>query len=114
MRTPSLARRKAIPLPIPRVPPVINATRLRNAIHVLVSRNLEFFKYSPAAEPALNTSTQARDDHGHVVGLFGGAGPFVGGLHHALRDGTGRSCIQAQCGIPQALDAKLLAVDIFR
>src|SRR6266403_3188377 len=113
MRAPSFARRRAIPWPMPRVPPVINATRLRSNIPVLVSK-LKFFKYSPAAQPALNTSTQARDDYRHVIGLLGRAGPFLGGLHHSFRDRAGRRTIQANCRVPQTLDAELLAIDIFR
>jgi hypothetical protein len=42
MRAPSVARRKAIPRPMPRVPPVINATLLRSAIPILISQSLSF------------------------------------------------------------------------
>src|SRR5580765_4004460 len=54
MRAPSFARRIAIPRPIPRVPPVINATLLRSAIPALVSY-LKLF--SSIAEPLDSNET---------------------------------------------------------
>ena len=57
---------------------------------------------------------EAGYDYGHVVGLFGGAGPFFGGGHEGFGDGAGRFALDVDGGLLQAADAEFFAVDIFR
>jgi len=54
-----------------------------------------------------------RNDYRHIVGLFGSACPFVGGLHQPERYRAGSSRLQPNRRFTQAVDAKLLAVDVF-
>src|SRR5579859_6341964 len=111
MRAPSCARRMAIPRPMPRLPPVISATRLTSAILLLSTALPKACQYSPVAKRPL---PQPRDDDGHIIGLFGSPGPFVGRDHQGASDGVRIRGLYANRSLLQAADAELLAVSIFR
>src|SRR5215813_2444830 len=92
MRAPSLARRCAMPRPMPRVPPVTSATRFLKDIPLLAlpanqpdSIATSTASASPIAVLLIAPSSpQLRDDDSHVVGLLRRSGPFLGGLHQPV------------------------------
>src|ERR1700688_2206758 len=100
-RAPSCARRTAMPRPMPRLPPVINATRLRRDIPLLERRSGKACQYSAvfagaAARPECLhrvALVKAGDDYRHVVSLLGGAGPFFGGGDERLGHRLGRTVL---------------------
>src|SRR5579863_3390672 len=121
-RAPSCARRTAMPRPMPRLPPVISATRLRRDIPLLKRRSWKACQYSAvfagaAARPECLQRValvKAGDDYRHVVSLFGGAGPFFGGGHERLSYRLGRAVLHGHRGLLQTTNSEFFAVDIFR
>src|SRR5260370_23750495 len=83
IRAPSCASRMASPRPIPLLPPVTSATRLRSDILLLGKIPWKDFQYSLSVAVVL---PKPRHNHGHVVGLFGGPCPLLGRSHQRLRD----------------------------
>ena len=78
IRAPSCASRRASPRPIPRLPPVTSATRLRSDILFPGEISWKYFQYSLAVAEVL---PKPRHDHGHVIGLFRGSGPLFRRSH---------------------------------
>src|SRR5712691_3301841 len=111
IRAPSCASRKASPRPMPLLPPVTSATRLRSDILLPGKISWKDFQYSLAAAEVL---PKPRDDHRHVIGLFGSAGPFLGCSHQRLRDHEWRSALQAHRGFLQTANSKFFAIDVLR
>src|SRR5882757_459246 len=111
IRAPSCASREAIPRPIPLLPPVTSATRLPSDILLPGKISRKDFQYSLAATELLPKS---RNDHRHVIGLFGSSGPLLRRRHERLGHHQGRSCLHAIRGFLQASNAKFLAINVFR
>jgi hypothetical protein len=68
----------------------------------------------PQGSALLYMLAEAGYDYGHVVGLFGCAGPFFGGIHQGFGDDLRRGALHVDGGLLQAADAELFAVHIFR
>src|SRR5437879_6477606 len=111
MRTPSCASRRASPRPIPLLPPVTSATRLRRDIYLPGKISWKDFQYSPANADVL---PKPGDDHCHIVGLFRSSGPLLGRGHERLRDHERRGTLQALRRFLQTANSKFFAVDVFR
>src|SRR5260221_1349914 len=58
--------------------------------------------------------SQAGDDYGHVVGLFGPAGPFLGGGHERLGDNLPGGTLHVNSGLLQVADAEFLSIHVLR
>src|SRR5713101_3702105 len=110
-RAPSWASRNASPRPMPRLPPVTSATRLRSDIRLPGRISWKDFQYSLAAAEVL---PEPRDDHRHVIGLFGSPGPFFRRRHQRLGNHERRGALHVDRGFLQAANPKFFAVDVFR
>src|SRR5712664_1803162 len=111
IRAPSCASRKAIPRPIPLLPPVTSATRLRSDILLPGKISRKDFQYSLAARELL---PEPRDDYRHVISLFGSPGPFFRSSHQRLGDHEWRSAPQVLSGFLQTANPKFFAIDVLR
>src|SRR5713226_10197014 len=111
IRAPSFASRKAIPRPMPLLPPVTSATRLRSDILLPGKISRKNFQYSLAAAEVL---PKPRNDYRHVVGLFGSPGPLLRRGHQRLGNHKWRGALQVDRGFLQAANAKFFAVHVFR
>src|SRR5260221_12901055 len=58
--------------------------------------------------------SQAGDDYGHVVGLFGRAGPFLGGGHERLGDNLRGGALHLNRGLLQAAGSRFLGIHMSR
>src|SRR5215469_3004356 len=125
MRAPSRARPKAIPLPMPRLPPVINAVRPRSDMSSQVLKKRR--QYNEIAAEALaappqsgcfeglsSGSAHAGDYDGDVVGLLRGAGPLLGGRNEIFSQALRWCRTLAQDFLPQTLHTKFFAVNVLR
>src|SRR2546430_15329798 len=92
MRAPSCASRRARPRPIPLLPPVTSATRLRSDIYLPGKISWKDFQYSPADAEVL---PEPGNNDRHIVGLFRSPGPLFGRRHERLRDHERRGTLQA-------------------
>src|SRR5207237_9731898 len=95
IRAPSCASRKASPRPIPLLPPVTSATRLRSDILLPGKISQKDFQYSLAATEVL---PKPRNDYCHVIGLFGSSGALLRRSHQCLRDHERRGTLQEAWG----------------
>src|ERR1700737_4818190 len=111
IRAPSCASRKASPRPIPLLPPVTSATRLRSDIRLPGKISRKDFQYSLAATELL---PKPRDDYRHVIGLFGSSGPLFRPGHQGLCDHARRGAPQVLSGFLQSANPKFFAVDVLR
>src|SRR5947208_7904022 len=111
MRAPSCASRRASPRPIPLLPPVTSATRLRSDIRLPSKISWKDFQYSLAETEAL---PKPGDDHRHIVGLFRSPGPLLGRGHQRLRDHERRGTLHALRGLLQSANSKFFTVHVFR
>src|SRR6266851_1970930 len=111
MRAPSCASRRASPRPMPLLPPVTSATRLRSDIHLPGKITWKDFQYNLAAAEAL---PKPGDDHRHVIGLLGSSGPLLGRCHQRLGNHDWRGSLHMDGGFLQAANPKFLAVDVLR
>src|SRR6266436_3916945 len=109
LRAPSCASRKAIPRPIPLLPPVTSATRLRSDILLPGKISRKDFQYSLAAAEVL---PKPRDDYRHVISLFGGPGPLLGRGHERFCDHQGGGALHVDGGFLQTAYSKFLAVNV--
>src|SRR6267143_5061406 len=111
IRAPSCASRRASPRPMPLLPPVTSATRLRSDMLLPDKISWKDFQYSLAATEVL---PEPRDDHRHVIGLFRSPGPFLSRSHQRLRNHKRRSALQANRGLLQTADPEFFAIHVFR
>src|SRR6266436_5358115 len=111
MRAPSCASRRASPRPIPLLPPVTSATRLRSGIYLPGKISWKDFQYSPADAEVLS---KPGHDYRHIVGLFGSPGPLLGRSHERLGDHERCGTLQALRRFLQTANSKFFAVDVFR
>src|SRR5438309_7208656 len=111
MRAPSCASRRASPRPIPLLPPVTSATRLRSDICLPGKISWKDFQYSPADAEVL---PEPGNNDRHIVGLFRSPGPLFGRRHERLRDHERRGTLQALRGFLQTANSKFFPVDVFR
>src|SRR6266849_10674283 len=111
MRAPSCANRRASPRPMPRLPPVTSATRLRSDIRLPGRISWKDFKYSLAAAEVL---PEPRDDHRHVIRLFGSPGPLFRCSHQRFGDQERRRALHVDGGLLETANSKFFAIDIFR
>src|SRR6266849_7475433 len=111
MRAPSCDSRRASPRPMPLLPTVTSATRLRSDIRLPGKISWKDFQYSPAAAEVL---PKPRHDHRHVIGLFGSPGPLFRRGHQRLGDHKWRGTLHVDRGFQQAANAKFFAIDVFR
>src|SRR5437899_12043195 len=88
MRAPSCASRNARPRPMPLLPPVTSATRLRSDLLLPGKITRKDFQYSLGAAKVL---PKPSDDHRHVIGLLGSPGPLLAGRHQWPADHQGRA-----------------------
>src|SRR5229473_7124388 len=111
IRDPSCANRRASPRPMPLLPPVTSATRLRSDILLpgIISR--KDFQYSLAATELL---PEPRDDYRHIISLFGSSGPLLHRGHQGLRDHERRGALHTDRGFLQTANPKFFAVDVLR
>src|SRR5258708_6941389 len=111
IRDPSCANRRASPRPMPLLPPVTSATRLRSDILLpgIISR--KDFQYSLAATELL---PEPRDDYRHVISLFGGPGPFFSRSHQRLGDHEWCGAPQVLGGFLQTANPKFFPIDVLR
>src|ERR1700751_1246214 len=132
-RAPSCASFTAIPRPIPRAPPVINATRFRSDIRLPEEAKVKKNQYSLAAQQSNRTRafffsrshitpenlvlgklTKTGNHHGHVVGLFGRPSPLLCSSHQRFGNDAWRRTLHVHCGLLQPANAELFSVEIFR
>src|SRR5260370_30879740 len=111
MRAPSCASRRASPRPIPLLPPVTSATRLRSDIRLPGKITWKDFQYSLAAAEVL---PKPGDDHRHVIGLLGSSGPLLGRCHQRLGNHDRRGALHVNSGFLQTANPKFLAVYVLR
>src|SRR5258708_37329894 len=111
IRAPSCANRKASPRPMPLLPPVTSATRLRSDIRLPGKISWKNFQYSLAAAEVL---LKPRDDYRHVISLFGSPGPLFGRGHQRLGDHERRGALHVDRGFLQAANSKLFPIDVLR
>src|SRR6266571_7474487 len=109
MRAPSCASRNASPRPIPLLPPVTSATRLRSDILLPGEISWEDFQYSPAAPEVL---PKPRDNDRHVIHLFRSPRPLLRRCHKRLCNHEWRGSLQTNRGFLQPANPKFLAVNI--
>src|SRR5260370_8008409 len=81
MRAPSCASRNASPRPIPLLPPVTSATRLRSDLLLPGEISSEDFQYSPGAAAVL---PKPRDNDRHVIHLLRRPRPLLPRSHKRL------------------------------
>src|SRR5713226_4437178 len=111
IRAPSCASFKASPRPMPLLPPVTSATRLRSDILLPGKTSRKDFQYSLAATELL---PKPRHDYRHIISLFGSSGPLLYRGHQRLRDGARRGALQVDRGFLQTANPKFFAVDVLR
>src|SRR3979490_696108 len=111
IRAPSCASRNASPRPMPLLPPVTSATRLRSDILLPGKISRKDFQYSLAATEVL---PEARDDYRHIIGLFGSPRPLLRRSHQGLRDHERRGALQANRGFLETANPKFFTLDILR
>src|SRR6266852_2209264 len=111
IRAASCASRKAIPRPIPLLPPVTSATRLRSDIHLPGKISRKDFQYSLAAAEVL---PEPRDNYRHIISLFGGPGPLFHRGHQGLCDHERSGTLHTERGFLQPANPKFFSVNIFR
>src|SRR6267378_3573037 len=111
IRAPSCASRKAIPRPIPLLPPVTSATRLRSDILLPGKISRKDFQYSLAAAEVL---PEPRDDYRHIISLFGSSGPLLHRRHQGLCDHERRGALHTDRGFLQPANSNFFSVNIFR
>src|SRR5712692_2781083 len=109
MRAPSCASRKARPRPIPLLPPVTSATRLRSDILLPGKISAKEFQYSLAAATVL---PKPGNDHGHVIGLLRSTSPLLGRGHQRLGNHERRRALYVDGGFLQATNPKFFAINI--
>src|SRR5216684_3019852 len=110
IRAPSCASRKASPRPMPLLPPVTSATRLRSDILLPGKISWKDFQYSLAAAEVLLKPSY---DHRHIVGLLGSSGPLFRRRHQRLGDHERRGALQSHRGFLQTANSKLFSVNVF-
>src|SRR5580704_7399051 len=126
MRAPSCARRTAIPRPIPRLPPVISATRLTSGILLLANDYGKLVSIAHSRNPHYRSSgkrflseyhlielSKPRNDHRHIVRLLRRACPLFRGQHKRLANSDRLGALHANRRFLQPADAKFLTVHIF-
>src|SRR5882724_11749565 len=111
IRAPSCASRTASPRPMPLLPPVTSATRLRSDILLPGKISWKDFQYSLAVAEVL---PKPRHDHGHIIGLFRSPGPLFHRGHQRLRNHEGRSALHVDGRFLQTSNPKFLAIDVLR
>src|SRR5437879_732764 len=111
MRAPSCASRRASPRPMPLLPPVTSATRLRSDILLPGKITWKDFQYSVGAAEVL---PKPGDDHRHVIGLLGSPSPLLGGGHQRLSDHEGCGALHVDGGFLQTANPKFFAIDVLR
>src|SRR6266568_328755 len=111
MRAPSCASRNASPRPIPLLPPVTSATRLRSDILLPGEISWKDFQYSPDAPEVL---PKPRDNDRHVIHLLGSPRPLLRRCHKRLCDHERRGSLQTNRSFLQPANPKFLAVNILR
>src|SRR2546430_16616001 len=111
MRAPSCASRRARPRPIPLLPPVTSATRLRSDIYLPGKISWKDFQYSPADAEVL---PEPGENDRHIVGMFRSPGPLFGSRHGRLRDHERRGAFKALRGFLQTGTYKFFSVKIIR
>src|SRR5689334_15431613 len=118
MRTPSRPRPKAMPLPMPRLPPVIKATRWRNADNPPPRTQNEQTRYRiPGELPSARKNiwlAEPGDDYRHVVGLLWRASPLFYGGEQRLSDTLDTGVAEAQNFACETRGAKFFAVNVLR
>src|SRR5579864_4674893 len=101
---------------MPRLPPVIRATRWRSATKMPPTKSREQTRYRiPGALPSALTRTDLPEssyNDGHVVRLLGRAGPLLHGRQQSLGDTLGRGIAKTQDFAGKASRAEFLAVDV--
>src|SRR5271165_568823 len=113
MRAPSCARRMAIPRPIPRLPPVTNATRFLSAI-LLLDRSFKKRRDRLGCSVPPPTLSQFRHNNRHVVRLFRTPGPFLRRDHQRFRNFSRRGMPQSLRRCFQSWNPKLFTVGVLR
>src|SRR5882757_8999938 len=111
MRAPSCASRKASPRPMPLLPPVTSATRLRSDILLPGEIAWKDFQYSLAAADVL---PEPCHDYGHVISLLGSPSPFFRCRHQRLCDHQGLGGLHVDGSFLQTANPKFFTVDVFR
>src|ERR1700674_1079456 len=111
IRAPSCASRIASPRPMPLLPPVTSATRLRSDIHLPGKISRKDFQYSLAAAEVL---PESRDDYRHIISLFGSSGPLLHRRHQGLCDHERGGALHPDRGFLQPANPKFFSVTIFR
>src|SRR5258707_8274216 len=110
IRAPSCASRTASPRPMPLLPPVTSATRLRSDILLPGKISRKDFQYSLAAAEVL---PEPRDDYRHIISLFGSPGPLLGRGHQRFCDHQGGGALHVDGGFLQTAYSKFFTVDVF-
>src|SRR6266403_932369 len=111
IRAPSCASRTASPRPMPLLPPVTSATRLRSDILIPGKIAWKDFQYSLAAAAVL---PKPRHDHRHVIRLFRSPGPFLGCSHQRLSNHERRSALHVDGCFLQTSNPKFFAINVLR
>src|SRR5712691_8471231 len=111
MRAPSCASRNASPRPIPLLPPVTSATRLRSDILLPSKISWKDFQYSPAAPEVL---PKPCDNDRHVIHLLRSPRPLLRRCHKRLCDHERRGSLQTNRSFLYPANPKFLAVNILR
>src|SRR5229473_6395055 len=111
IRAPSCASLSASPRPIPLLPPVTSATRLRSDILLPGKISWKDFQYSLAVAEVL---PKPRHNYRHIVSLFRSPGPLFRRSHQGFRDHERRSPLHAHGCFLQTSNPKFFPINVLR